>query len=37
VTYFTFQGDNGFNTLRPPAPTLDFVPEILPVTPTLIP
>jgi hypothetical protein len=37
VTYFTFQGDNGFNTQRPPAPTLDFVPEILPFTPTPLP
>ena len=37
VTYFTFQGDNGFNTLRPSAPTLEFVPETLPFTPTSIP
>ena len=37
VTYFTFQGDNGFNTLRPSSPTLEFVPETLPFTPTPVP
>ena len=32
VTYFTFEGDNGFGTERPSAPKLDFLPE-----PTLSP
>jgi len=27
VTYFTFKGDNGFDSERPPAPTLEFLPE----------
>ena len=36
VTYFTFEGDNGFDTTRPPAPTLDFLPP-LPSTPTPLP
>ncbi len=27
VTYFTFEGDNGFGTERPSAPTLEFLPE----------
>jgi murein DD-endopeptidase MepM/ murein hydrolase activator NlpD len=36
VTYFTFEGDNGFGTERPPAPTLDFLPQ-LPPTPTPLP
>jgi hypothetical protein len=36
VTYFTFEGENGFDTVRPPAPTLEFLPE-LPATPTPIP
>jgi len=26
VTYFTFQGELGFNIAPPPAPTLDFLP-----------
>jgi len=33
VTYFTFEGENGFGTERPPAPTLNFLPEALPSTP----
>jgi murein DD-endopeptidase MepM/ murein hydrolase activator NlpD len=34
VTYFTFEGENGFDTERPPAPKLKFLPQILPSTPT---
>ncbi|MBL8051326.1 MAG: hypothetical protein JNM46_08900, partial [Anaerolineales bacterium] len=34
VSYFTFTGEKGFNIERPPAATLDFVPIILPATPT---
>jgi len=30
VTYFTFEGDNGFGTERPSAPTLEFLPEPTP-------
>ena len=37
VSYFTFKGDEGFNTARPPAPTLEFVPATLPPTPTPLP
>jgi murein DD-endopeptidase MepM/ murein hydrolase activator NlpD len=37
VTYFTFEGENGFDAERPPAPTLDFLPETLPATPTAHP
>jgi murein DD-endopeptidase MepM/ murein hydrolase activator NlpD len=37
VTYFSFQGENGFNLDRPSAPKLDFVPEVLPFTPTPAP
>ncbi len=37
VTYVTFEGDNGFNTVRPPAPTVEFIPSDLPATPTLVP
>jgi len=38
VTYFTFTGEMGFNnTIRPPAPTLESLPEVLPATPTVIP
>jgi murein DD-endopeptidase MepM/ murein hydrolase activator NlpD len=37
VSYFTFVGKKGFNTVRPPAPTLEFVPEALPSTPTPLP
>ena len=33
VSYFTFRGTDGFNTERPPAATLDFVPLVLPATP----
>ncbi len=32
VSYFTFAGANGFNLIRPPAPTLEFLPEALPST-----
>ena len=28
VTYFTFAGENGFGTDRPPAPALDFLPQL---------
>lgn len=34
VSYFTFKGEDGFDSTRPPAPTLDFVPLDLPATPT---
>src|SRR5688572_26690083 len=34
VSYFTFKGTDGFNVERPMAPTLDFVPLVLPATPT---
>jgi murein DD-endopeptidase MepM/ murein hydrolase activator NlpD len=27
VTYFTFEGENGFNASRPPVPTADFLPD----------
>ena len=37
VSYFTFAGANGFNLTRPPAPTLEFLPEALPSTPTPLP
>lgn len=37
VSYFTFQGEKGFTVGRPPAPTLDFLPENLPPTPTSTP
>jgi murein DD-endopeptidase MepM/ murein hydrolase activator NlpD len=37
VSYFTFEGENGFNTVRPPAPTLEFLPEALPATPASLP
>jgi murein DD-endopeptidase MepM/ murein hydrolase activator NlpD len=30
VTFFTFEGENGFDTTRPPAPTLDFLPSPVP-------
>ena len=33
VTYFTFDGEDGFETAPPPVPTLDF----LPITPTATP
>lgn len=32
VTYFTFNGQDGFSTERPPVPTLDFLPTDLPST-----
>ena len=34
VSYFTFEGKKGFNIGRPPAPTLEFLPLVLPSTPT---
>ncbi len=34
VSYFTFKGEHGFGGDRPPEPTLDFLPEILPATST---
>ena len=37
VTYFTFNGTDGFSTERPPAPTLDFLPTELISTPTPLP
>ncbi len=37
VTYFTFKAENGFSAERPPAPTLDFLPGSLPITPTPLP
>ena len=36
VTYFTFAGENGFGTERPPAPALNFLPP-LPSTPIATP
>ena len=33
VTFFTFEGDNGFGTERPPAPSLDFLPQQSPLAP----
>jgi murein DD-endopeptidase MepM/ murein hydrolase activator NlpD len=36
VTYFTFEGDNGFGSERPPAPRLKSLPQ-LPATPTPLP
>jgi murein DD-endopeptidase MepM/ murein hydrolase activator NlpD len=35
VTYFTFEGDNGFSAERPPAPKLKFLPQWS--TPTPVP
>jgi murein DD-endopeptidase MepM/ murein hydrolase activator NlpD len=37
VTYFTFKGLHGFTTGLPTYPTLPFVPEALPFTPTRLP
>lgn len=37
VSYFTFRGAEGFQIALPIYPTLNFVPEALPFTPTLIP
>jgi hypothetical protein len=34
VTYFTFEGENGFGAERPSAPKLDFLPQ---PTPTSLP
>jgi hypothetical protein len=34
VSYFTYQDKVGFNVAHPPAPTLEFLPENLPATPT---
>ena len=34
VSYFTFKGEDGYSTERPPAPELDFVPTSLTPTPT---
>ena len=33
VSYFKFDGKNGFSTERPPAPTLDFLPFAITTTP----
>jgi hypothetical protein len=37
VSYFTFTGDDGFNTDRPSASKPDFLPGALPFTPTALP
>ena len=37
VSYFAFKVEEGFDTERPPAPTLDFLPGSLPVTPAALP
>jgi murein DD-endopeptidase MepM/ murein hydrolase activator NlpD len=37
VSYFTFEGESGFDSERPPAPVLDFLPIPLPITPTPTP
>ena len=37
VSYFTFEGKNGFEVVRPSAPTLEFIPKTLPATPTTFP
>ena len=37
VSYFTFEGEKGFDSKRPSAPTLDFLPEVLPPTLTPLP
>lgn len=37
VSYFTFNGEDGFTVAPPPVPTLDFLPQTLPATPTSIP
>lgn len=37
VSYFTFEGENGFETERPSAPTQEFLPEALPATPAQLP
>lgn len=34
VTYFTYKDKEGFQVAPPPAPTLEFLPEVLPPTPT---
>ncbi len=33
VSYFTYKNGEGFTVARPPAPTLEFLPESLPATP----
>lgn len=37
VSYFTYKNGEGFTVAHPPAPTLEFLPEILPATPTPTP
>jgi murein DD-endopeptidase MepM/ murein hydrolase activator NlpD len=37
VSYFTFEGDNGFALVRPSAPTQVFLPDGLPATPAPLP
>ncbi|NWF63445.1 MAG: hypothetical protein HXY38_03980 [Chloroflexi bacterium] len=37
VTYFTYNPRDGFVLARPSAPTLEFLPEVLPPTPTAQP
>jgi len=37
VTYFTFEGDNGYTIGPPPAPKLKFTPLVLPPSPTPLP
>lgn len=37
VSYITFDGENGFSNIRPPAPTHEFLPETLPATPIALP
>ena len=34
ITYLTYKDEVGFNAAHPPAPTLEFLPEVLPATPT---
>jgi murein DD-endopeptidase MepM/ murein hydrolase activator NlpD len=37
VSYFTFKGEDGFEAVRPSAPTQEFLPEALPATPVQLP
>jgi murein DD-endopeptidase MepM/ murein hydrolase activator NlpD len=37
ISYINFKGGTGFNTVRPPAPKLEFVPQGLPATPVSSP
>ncbi len=37
VSYFTFQGENGFDLTRPPAPEPGFLPIDISATPSLVP